>query len=76
MQVSRGGVSYTLADNDIARLNTTYYSNLNIGLSISFDQRASWAVRNDCPQLAEAANKWHKDNMTSPCLHSKYETIF
>lgn len=60
MQVSQGKIPYTVADNDVARLNTTYYPNLNIGLSISFDQRASWAVRKDCPQLAEAANKWHE----------------
>ena len=50
--------------------------NLNIGLSISFDQRASWAVRKDCPQLAAAANKWHEENMTSPAYTAKYETIF
>lgn len=55
-QVAQGKIPYTVADNDVAQLNTTYYPNLNIGLSISFDQRASWAVRKDCPQLAAAAN--------------------
>ena len=65
-QVAQGKIPYTVADNDVAQLNTTYYPNLNIGLSISFDQRASWAVRKDCPQLAAAANKWHEENMTSP----------
>ena len=44
-QVSEGNIPYTVADNDLAQLNRTYYSNLNISLSISFDQRASWAVR-------------------------------
>ena len=63
-QVSQGKIPYTVADNDLAQLNTTYYPNLNIGLSISFDQRASWAVRKDCPKLAAAANKWHEENMT------------
>lgn len=38
-QVSQGKIPYTVADNDVARLNTTYYPNLNIKLSISFDQR-------------------------------------
>ena len=32
MQVSQGKIPYTVADNDVARLNTTYYPNLNIGL--------------------------------------------
>lgn len=76
MQVSQGKIPYTVADNDVARLNTTYYPNLNIGLSISFDQRASWAVRKDCPQLAEAANKWHEKNMTSPAYTASMKRYF
>ena len=75
-QVSQGKIAYTVADNDVARLNTTYYPNLNIGLSISFDQRASWAVRKDCPQLAEAANKWHENNMTSPAYTASMKRYF
>lgn len=75
-QVSQGKIPYTVADNDIARLNTTYYPNLNIDLSISFDQRASWAVRKDSPQLAAAADKWHKENMTSPAYTASMKRYF
>lgn len=75
-QVSQGKIPYTVADNDIARLNTTYYPNLNINLSISFDQRASWAVRKDSPQLAAAADKWHKENMTSPAYTASMKRYF
>ena len=46
-QVAQGKIPYTVADNDLAKLNKTYYPNLNIDLSISFDQRSSWAVRKD-----------------------------
>jgi len=65
-QVSQGKIPYTISDNDVAQLNKTYYPNLNISLPVSYDQRASWAVRQDCPKLAEAANAWHKENQTSP----------
>lgn len=65
-QVAQGKIPYTVTDNDIARLNRTYYPNLNISLAISFDQRSSWAVRQDCPQLARAASEWYRANMTSP----------
>lgn len=75
-QVSQGKISYAVADNDVARLNTTYYPNLNIGLSISFDQRASWAVRKNSPQLAAAADKWHKANMTSPAYTASMKRYF
>ncbi|CDB10331.1 transglycosylase SLT domain protein [Bacteroides sp. CAG:633] len=75
-QVSQGKISYTIADNDVARLNRTYYPNLNIQLSISFDQRASWAVRKSSVQLAEAANRWHKENMTSPAYTVSMKRYF
>ena len=76
MQVSQGKIPYTVADNDVARLNTTYYPNLNITLAVSFDQRASWAVRQDCPQLAAAANQWHKENVTSPAYTASMKRYF
>lgn len=75
-QVAQGKIAYTVAENDVARLNTTYYPNLNIGLSVSFDQRASWAVRKDCPQLAAAIDKWHKENMTSPDYTASMKRYF
>ena len=75
-QVAQGKIPYTVSDNDLAKLNKTYYPNLNINLSISFDQRSSWAVRKDSPELAEAANKWHKENMTSPAYTASMKRYF
>lgn len=75
-QVAQGKIKYTVADNNIAQLNKTYYSNLNIQLPISFDQRSSWAVRKDSPLLAEAADKWHQDNMTSPAYRASTKRYF
>lgn len=75
-QVAQGKIPYTVADNDLAKLNKTYYPNLNIGLSISFDQRSSWAVRKDCPELAAAATKWHEENMTSPAYTASMKRYF
>lgn len=75
-RVSQGKIPYTVADNDVALLNTTYYPNLNISLSISFDQRASWAVRKDSPGLAAAADKWHEENMTSPAYTASMKRYF
>lgn len=75
-QVANGKIPYTVADNDLARLNKTYYPNLNTNLSISFDQKASWAVRKDCPELAAAANRWHKENLTSPAYTASMKRYF
>lgn len=76
MQVSNGIIDYTISDNDLARLNKTYYPNLNISLAVSFDQRASWAVRKTSPLLSEAANLWHKENMTSPAYKASTKKYF
>lgn len=75
-QVSEGKIQYTVADNDIAKLNATYFPNLNTHLSISFDQRSSWAVRRDCPLLAQAANEWQKNNATSPAYTASMKRYF
>jgi membrane-bound lytic murein transglycosylase F len=64
-QVAQGDIDYVVADNDIAQNNKTYYPNLNVKLVISFDQKGYWAVRANCPELAEAADKWHKENARS-----------
>ena len=76
MQVANGIIDYTLCDNDFARLNKTYYTNLNISLPVSFDQKASWAVRKTSPLLCEAANEWHQTNQTSPAYKASTKRYF
>lgn len=51
-------IDYTVCDENIARLNRTYYRDLDISTSISFMQRSSWVVRKDMPKLAQALNEW------------------
>ncbi len=76
MKVSNGEIDYMVCDDDLARLNKTYYPNLNIELAVSFDQRASWAVRKTSPLLSEAADQWHKENMVSPAYKAKTKKYF
>lgn len=61
-QVSKGKIEYTVADNELARVNKTYYNNIDISLIISFDQRTAWATRKSSPELTKAANQWYKNN--------------
>lgn len=56
--VSEGRIKYTVSDEILAKLNKTYYNNIDISLPMSFDQRSSWAVSIRTPQLAEALTKW------------------
>ncbi|MDR1556322.1 MAG: transglycosylase SLT domain-containing protein [Tannerellaceae bacterium] len=57
-KVSTGEIPYTASDDRLARLNKTYYWNIDISLKISFRQRSSWLVRKNTPLLAQAINEW------------------
>lgn len=74
--VSLGKVKYTVCDEYIAKLNRTYYRNIDISLPISFDQRASWAVRKDMPELAKALDEWFKQNDNTPVYKSITKKYF
>lgn len=56
--VSKGEIDYTLADENLARINRTYYNNIDIYIKASFPQRSQWAVRKEMTQLADAADAW------------------
>lgn len=75
-RVAEGQIEYTVATDELAKINKTYHPKLNIGLRISFDQRSSWAVRKNSPLLAEAADKWHKENINSPEFRASAKRYF
>lgn len=56
--VNQKAIPMTVVDSDIARLNATYYPQLNITLPISFNQNARWAVSKQKPWLADSINAW------------------
>ena len=74
--MAEGRIDYTVATDEIAKINRTYYPVLDIKLAISFDQRSSWAVRKTSPQLAAAADKWHRENINSPEFRASARRYF
>lgn len=56
--VSDGKIPLTVVDSDIARLNRTYYPDLDIDLPLSFEQRSAWAVAPDKKWLADSIDNW------------------
>lgn len=64
--VSKGEISYTVSDADMAKLNRTYFNNLHISLLVGHPQRSSWAVRKNSQGLAVAINKWFETNKNNP----------
>lgn len=57
-KVVDGEIKYTVADDNIARINASYYPVLNIEVPVSFSQRIAWAVRTNSPKLLGAINTW------------------
>ena len=76
IKVALGEIDYTVAANDLARINRTYYRNLDIDLKVSLDQRASWAVNLSSPLLAEAADRWHRETVGSPEFQASMRRYF
>ncbi|MDE7411766.1 MAG: transglycosylase SLT domain-containing protein [Paramuribaculum sp.] len=56
--VSRGEIPLTIVDSDIARINKTYYSDLDITLPVSFPQRSAWGVSPHKAWLADSIDGW------------------
>ncbi|MDE6715555.1 MAG: transporter substrate-binding domain-containing protein, partial [Muribaculaceae bacterium] len=52
--VSNGTIPFTVIDGDKARINRTYYPNIDIGTRLGFPQRSSWAVKNGNTELADS----------------------
>ncbi len=56
--VSDGKIPLTVVDSDIARINQTYYPNLDISLQLSFEQESAWAVSPSKKWLADSIDAW------------------
>lgn len=56
--VSDGKIPLTVVDSDIARLNSTYYPDLDVEVPVSFEQRSSWAVAPGKEWLADSIDTW------------------
>lgn len=56
--VSDGTIPLTVVDSDIARINKTYYKDLDVSLALSFPQKASWGVAKGNRWLADSVDAW------------------
>lgn len=56
--VSDGEIPMTVVDSEIARLNDTYFHDLDISTPVSTPQRASWAVALGDTSMADEINRW------------------
>ncbi len=56
--VSDGEIDYTIADENIAKIDLRYYSNLDISLKMSHEDSIAFGVRKTSPALRDSLNAW------------------
>lgn len=59
-KVAEGEIKYTIADQNIASVVSTYNPILNVKVPVSFSQRIAWATRPESQNLLQATNTWLK----------------
>lgn len=57
-KVADGEIDYTVADEDIAKVNAAYYRDLDVETAISFPQQIAWGIRKNAPELKNYINTW------------------
>ncbi len=53
-----GDIKYTIADENLARINASYHPILKIDVPVSFSQRIAWVTRKKSPNFRKAVNNW------------------
>lgn len=74
--VADGKIKYTVADDNIANINASYYPILDIDVPISFSQRNAWALRKNSPELGKALNEWIREMKKDKLFNVIYNKYF
>lgn len=59
--VAQGDIEYTVCDENVAKVNQTYYPVLDVDTPVSFPQNLAWAVRKDAGSFKEYIDEWVKN---------------
>lgn len=59
--VARGEIDYTIADENVAKVNKSYFPYLDVTTAVSFRQNLAWAVRKGSTELKDEIDTWLKD---------------
>jgi len=57
-RVAEGKIDYTVCDENVAKLNRTYYPNLDVSLKISLPQNIAWGIRKGSTAWKEYLDNW------------------
>ncbi len=75
-KVAFGEIKYTVADHMMARVNASYYPDLDINTQLSVPQQVGWATRLNSPKLLSAINNWLMEIKKEPTFMVIYNRYF
>jgi membrane-bound lytic murein transglycosylase F len=74
--VAEGLIDYTVCDENIALVNSTYYRNIDVATPVSFPQKLAWGIRKEnSEKLLRELNNWitsYKRTGSYALLYAKY----
>lgn len=56
--VEDGEIKYTFSDENLAKINASFYPDLKIDVPVSFSQRIAWVTRKKSVKFRKAINDW------------------
>lgn len=74
--VADGKIKYTIADENLAKINAAYKPILNIDVPISLSQRIAWVTRKKSRNFRSVVNKWIKVQRKTTSYHVIYNKYF
>ena len=76
IKVAKGEIDYTISDENMAKVNQTFYPNIDIKTAVSFPQNLAWAIRKENSDLLlNAINSWlidFKKTTSYALIYNKY----
>ncbi len=75
-KVSDGEIDFTVVEEDIGLVNTTYYGNLDIKTPVSFPQQIAWGMRKNADSLRTVLNEWILKMRKRPEYYVVYDKYF
>jgi membrane-bound lytic murein transglycosylase F len=75
-KVAMGEIDYTVADHTMARVNSAYYPNLDVGTVLSIQQNVAWALRKNSPKLLGVIDQWLQKIKEQPTFMVIYNRYF
>jgi membrane-bound lytic murein transglycosylase F len=74
-RVALGEIDYTICDENVGLVNSTYFPQLDVHTAISFHQNVAWAVHPRSDSLRKVIDQWigtHQKSRNFALLYNKY----